>query len=146
MAKPTNKLDKYKDFALEYVRTLSLQKAAENCGIHIRTAHRLVKDPNIRKFIDEELTKINNKKIADGKEVLEYLTSIMRGEQVEKVPFVIGTGEGFSEVTIVDKDVGAKERLKAAELLGKVYGIYTQNVEMNSTVQVVFEDEKDLED
>ena len=42
-------------------------------------------------------------------EVMEYLSAVMRGEHKEDVVTTVGVGEGFSEVRIVDKDVGAKE-------------------------------------
>lgn len=139
-------MDKYKDFAYEYARTLNVKKTCEKCGISIRQGYRLMNNKNIRKIIDEELEKINSEKIADGKEVMEYLTSIMRGEHKEQIALTVGVGEGMSEVAIINKEVNQKDRIKAAELLGKVYGIYTNNVDLNSNVQVVFENEKDLED
>lgn len=144
--KMTNSLDKYRDFALEYVRTLNIQESAKKCGMSIRNAHRILKDPRVREFIDEELEKINSEKIADGKEVMEYLSSVMRGQLREQVAMTINVGDFMSEVALVNKEVGQKERLKAAELLGKVYGIYTPDINVDSNVQVVFENEENLED
>ena len=144
--KEDRKMNQYKNFALEYVKTLNVKKTCEKCNISMRQGYRLMNNKDVRRFIDEELEKINNQKIADGKEVMEYLSAVMRGEHKEDVVTTVGVGEGFSEVRIVDKDVGAKDRIKAAELLGKVYGIYNPDINVDSSVQVVFENEKDLKD
>lgn len=81
----------------------------------------------IKSYIDERLEKLESEKIATQEEVLQYLTSIMRGDQQEKT--LISIGELGQE--IVDIDVGAKDRIKAAELLGKRYRLFTDKVEMD---------------
>ena len=69
------------------------------------------------KELAEEL---HSAKVANAQEVLEYLTSIMRGEQREQTLQLVG--DGMQDITSID--VAAKDRLKAAELLGKRYGIF----------------------
>lgn len=88
--------------------------------------------PDIKAYIDERLEKLESEKIATQEEVLQYLTSIMRGEQQEKT--LISIGE-FGQ-KIVDIDVGAKDRIKAAELLGKRYRLFTDKVEMDVSSDV----------
>ena len=39
------------------------------------------------------------------------------------------------------KEVGAKERLKAAELIGKRFGLFTDRVGIDGTVPVVIHDD-----
>ena len=67
--------------------------------------------------------------IADQDEVLKYLTSVMRGESQSEIVVVEGVGDGMSEARAIQKAPDEKERLKAAELLGKRYGLYTEKVE-----------------
>lgn len=67
--------------------------------------------------------------IADQDEVLRYLTAVMRGQSVAEIVVVEGTGDGCSEARAIQKAPDEKERLKAAELLGKRYGLYTDKVE-----------------
>ena len=88
-----------------------------------------------KKYIEQQLKQIKTEKIADAQEVLEYLTSVMRGEQKEQVALL--TGEGVQN--LVQKDVSAKDRLKAAELIGKRYALFTEKVELQgeTTVQIV---------
>ena len=67
--------------------------------------------------------------IADQDEVLKYLTSVMRGNTQSEIVVVEGIGDGCSEARAVQKAPDEKERLKAAELLGKRYGLYTEKVD-----------------
>ena len=43
---------------------------------------------------------------------------------------------GCSEARIVKKQVSARDRLKAAELLGKRYGLYTEKVEPDMDMEL----------
>lgn len=61
---------------------------------------------------------------------MKYLTSVMRGEHTEEIPILCG--DGCQELT--QKEVGAKERLKAAELIGKRYGMFTDKVGVEGAV------------
>ena len=75
-------------------------------------------------------------KTADAQEVIEYLTAVMRGEQKEQTLRLIGDGIQ----TISDIDVSAKERLKAAELLGKRFGLFTEKVQMDISPVTIIDD------
>lgn len=138
--------NRWEAFALEYIKHMSVEKAAEAVGISKRQGHRILQKPEVRDYINAALEKIKNEKIADGKEVMEFLTSVMRGELQEEEVLTIGIGEGMTEPVKIKKEIYQKDRIKAADLLGKVYGIYTPTVSMDASVQVVFEDEKNLKD
>ena len=70
--------------------------------------------------------------IAKQDEVLKYLTAVMRGESASAVVVVEGEGEGVSSARIVEKPPDEKERLKAAELLGKRYGAFTDKMDIKA--------------
>ncbi len=110
---------KQKRFADEYIISANATAAAIKAGYSKKTARSIGQEnltkPDIKAYIDERLEKLESEKIATQEEVLQYLTSIMRGDQQEKT--LISVGE-FGQ-KIVDIDVGAKDRIKAAELLGK---------------------------
>ena len=80
---------------------------------------RLLKDVKVRAEIDKRLQKIEEESIADLKEVLKYLTAVLRNETEEEVIVARGVGEGVSVIERVMKKIAAKDRLKAAELLLK---------------------------
>ncbi len=85
--------------------------------------------------IQAELDKIKSAKIADAEEVLKYLTSVMRGESQSEVVVVEGTGFGNSEAKTMQKAPDEKERLRAAELLGKRYGLYVEEQERAARIE-----------
>lgn len=100
--------------------------------------------PYLREAIDAELKKLDDEKIADEKEVLQYLTAVMRKESRAVVLVVEGTGDGRSEARLVEKPPDEREATKAAELLGKVHGLFTDRVQADVSLPV-FCGESDLE-
>ncbi|NDO45454.1 terminase small subunit [Clostridium sp. MD294] len=130
---------KQKRFCEEYLVDCNATQAAIRTGYSKKTARavgqRLLTNVDIKKYIEQQLQKLKNEKIADAQEVLEYLTSVMRGEQKEQVALL--TGEGVQD--LVQKDVSAKDRIKAAELIGKRYALFTEKLELQgeTTIQIV---------
>ena len=109
-------------------------------------SHKLLENVGIKTYIDEQLEKMQSTRIADATEVLELLTSAVRGEITEEIVVVEGSGEGYSEAKTIDKQIGAKDRLKAAELLGKRYMLFTDKVNITGSVPVMIVGEDDLDE
>ena len=84
--------------------------------------------------------------IADQDEVLKYLTAVLRGEGTEEVVVVEGCGEGYSNATTITKDISPKDRLKAAELLGKRYNLFSDKMKVDVALPVVISGADELED
>ena len=105
-------------------------------------SHKLLENVGIKTYISERLAELQSQKVADQQEVLEYLTSVMRGEETEQT--VIGVGVLGQELT--DIEVSAKDRIKAAELLGKRYRMWTDKQEVEVQGTVVFANEDDIAD
>lgn len=97
---------------------------------------RLYNSKEAKEYLEVQMEKLNDRAIAKADEVLRYLTSVMRGHETEQV--LIGFGEGVQRITNIE--VSAKDRIKAAELIGKRYGTWTDKVDMNVTVpEIVFD-------
>lgn len=150
MAKLT---DKQRIFANEYLvdlnATRAYKKAYPSCKKEETAAvngNRLLRNAKVKNYIDEQLKKIEDESIADATEVMKYLTRVMRNELTEEVVVVEGEGEGCSSARIVKKDMSAKDRNKAAELLGKRYRLFVDKVEADVSQVVVFSGENELED
>lgn len=145
MAKLTKKQQRFCD---EYLIDANATQAAIRAGYSKKTARsqgqRLLTNVDIKTYIDEQLEKIHNEKIADAKEVMIYLTSVLRGESQSEIVVVEGTGDGCSDARRMTKLPDERERLKAAELIGKRYGMFTDKVNVEGAVPVVIVD--DLED
>ena len=92
---------------------------------------RLLTFANLKNYINEELEKVQSKKVATVQEVMEYLTSVVRGESESEVVVIEGTGDGCSDARTMYKKPDEKEKLKAAELLGKRYGIFSEKMDLS---------------
>lgn len=98
---------------------------------------KLLRNTKVKAYIDEQIEKMASEKIADAREVLEYLTSVVRGKSEAEIVVVEGTGEGCSEARTMTKNPDEKERLKAAELLGKHLGILTNQVKLEAVPVII---------
>lgn len=96
--------------------------------------------PELKEYIDEQLKQMESEKIADAKEVMEYLTSVMRGESESEIVVVEGVGMGESRAKHIMKNPDEKERLKAADSLAKILGIAKEKIDVTAS-QVVLVDE-----
>lgn len=128
--------EKQKIFADEYLIDLNATRAykvayqnVKNDAVAAAAAARMLRNVKVKNYIAGQMEKIHNEKTADAQEVIEYLTSVLRGESTAQEIVVEGTGDGCSEARTMEKSPSEKERLKAAELLGKRYSLFTDKVE-----------------
>lgn len=130
--------NKQKRFADEYLVDLNATQAAIRAGYKEKTAYsqgqRMLKNVEIKTYIEEQLERLHNKKTADAQEVIEYLTSVLRGESEGEELVNEFQGEGISRAVNVKKKPSEKDKLRAAELLGKRFGIFTDKIENKVTV------------
>lgn len=137
---------KQKKFCDEYLVDCNAAQAAIRAGYSPKTAKQIGQEnltkPDLRAYIDEQLLRLHNDRTADAAEVMEYLTTVMRGESTAHVVVVEGIGEGCSEAKVIDKPPDEKERLKAAELLGKRFGLFKENVSLDIEPVVIVNDLK----
>ena len=136
---------KQKMFVEEYLIDLNATQAAIRAGYSEKTAYsqgeRLLKNVEVKNWIDEQLAQMQGNTIADAKEVMEYLTSVLRGESRGTELVIESVGDYMSEAREVEKAPSEKEKLKAAELLAKRYGLLTDKVNLESAVPVVIVDD-----
>lgn len=125
---------KQKRFCEEYLIDLNATQAAIRAGYSEKTAYSIgnenLKKPEVRDYIAALGEQLHNERTADIAEVMEYLTSVMRGESTASVVVVESIGDGCSEARTVSKPPDEKERLRAAELIGKRLGMFTDKVEV----------------
>lgn len=120
---------KQQRFCDEYLVSLNATQAAINAGYSKKYAHtnanKLLQITTIKEFIAQRMAEKEKDLIADQDEVLKYLTAVMRGASQAAV--LARQETGAEEV--VQKPPDEKERLRAAELLGKRYGLYTEKID-----------------
>lgn len=130
--------EKQKLFCDEYLIDLNGTRAYRTIYKHVKNdnvagvlANKLLKKDEIAEYINKRLEEIHNENTADIQEVMEYLTSVMRGKSESNVLAL--AGDGFQEV--IAKPPDEKERLKAAELLGKRFGMWTEKIDVNNEAE-----------
>ena len=117
--------EKQRRFVDYYVETGNKTEAAKKAGYSEKTAARIgdenLRKPAIKAAIDARLRELEGKRIAKADEVMQFLTSTLRGEVKEERVVVEGTGEGRSDARIIKVQVSARDRLEAAKSLLKRY-------------------------
>lgn len=119
--------EKQKRFIDFYIQTSNAAEAARKAGYSAKTA-RNIGNENLTKlhvFIQERLQKVDEEQIASDKEVLKYLSNVMRGNEKDRFGL----------------DASIQDRTKCAELLGKKYGMFKNSVDVKGQVPVVIEDD-----
>ena len=117
-------------FAEEWLKTTNATQSAIKAGYSARTAYsagsRLLKKVDVKQYIDERLAEMKENSIADTDEVMQFLSSTMRGD----IPDQFGL------------DPALNDRIKAAELLGKRYKMFTDKQEISGAdgepIKVIF--------
>ena len=130
--------DKQKKFIEEYLVDMNGTRAYRVAYPSVKKnetaaalASRLLTNDKVKKAIEPILASMSSDRMATAAEVMEYLTSVMRGESTAEVVVVEGLGDGCSEARRFKKAPDEKERLKAAELLGKRFGLFKDKVEVS---------------
>ena len=144
--------EKQKRFCLEYLKDLNATQAAIRAGYSKKTARSVGNEnltkPDIKNYIEEQLQKIENEKIADVTEIMRTLTSNMRRENSEVV--VVTQKERNSSYDEEGHKITTEREIpicveiptriadvnKAAELLGKRYGLFTDKLNVKAVVPV----------
>ncbi|MCC0765136.1 terminase small subunit [Clostridioides sp. ES-S-0006-03] len=139
MANLTEKQKRFCDYYIETGNaTEAYKKAYKNSNQRTSesSGSRLLSNDEVKNYIDERLKSFESRRIADAKEVMEYLTKILRNQEKEEVIVVSENGP-----EIIKKDVSIKDRNKAAELLGKRYALWTEKVDLDGNVGVTIIDD-----
>lgn len=110
------------DFVLNYIKTGKKQQSAKDAGYSEKTAHviaaRLLQNVKVVEYLTAVQDRLSNDKIADIEEVMQYLTRVMRGEELDNFGL----------------DVSIQERTRAAGELARRLDIHTKNKAANSHV------------
>ena len=130
--------DKQKKFIEEYLVDMNGTRAYRVAYPSVKKnetaaalASRLLTNDKVKKAIEPILASMSSDRMATATEVMEYLTSVMRGDSTAEIVVVEGLGDGVSEARRFKKAPDEKERLRAAELLGKRFGLFKDKVEVS---------------
>ena len=123
-------------FVQNYMKTNNITHSAIDAGYSPKTAHvqgcKLLKNTNVSEYINAINERIESDKIADIEEVMQYLTSVMRGEKKDQF----------------DLDPALSERTKAASELAKRLDVKARNLNIECAVNIIDDipDDTEIED
>ena len=116
---------KQMDFVLEYLKTNNITKSAIKAGYSKKTAavqgSRLLTNVKIASYVEAVNERMESDKIADIQEVMEYFTSVMRGEKKDQF----------------DLDPTLSDRTKAASERAKRLDIREKTINVNGVVNII---------
>ncbi|MDE6182696.1 MAG: terminase small subunit [Eubacteriales bacterium] len=120
-------------FCTEYLKDLNGSRAykvayptCKKDSTALSNSSKLLKNTNVKNYIEEKLKEIESEKIMSVKETLERLTSIARGQTREEHL------NSFDE--IITLKTKKKDELKALELLGKYHALFTDKLDTNVNI------------
>ena len=132
---------KQKKFADEYIKTGNATQSAIEAGYSKRTARSVGSEnltkPDISEYIAKRIAEIDKENIAEQKEILEFMTRVMRRQETEQVtnvlkkPIVLtvhGSGDDNTYEKVVNEEVvevsevagSVGDAVRAADLLSKL--------------------------
>ena len=121
------------DFVQEYMKTNNVRQSAIKAGYSPKTAHvqgsRLLSNVKVSAYINAINERLESDKIADIEEVMQYLTSVMRGEKKDQF----------------DLDPSLSERTKAASELARRLDVKARNLNIECAVNIIDDIPDDME-
>lgn len=132
---------KQQRFCDEYLIDMNITQAAIRAGYSKKTAYSIgqenLKKPMLKEYIEKRMAEKEKSLIADQDEVLKYLTSVLRGESKSEEIVIENNGDFTSAARTMKKAPSEKDKLKAAELLGKRYSLFKDNMKLDVTPVVI---------
>ena len=147
--------EKQKRFCDEYLidcnATRAYREAYPNCKKNSAAdaaARKLLGNTRIREYIEKRLEEKEDTLVAKQDEVLQTLTRVLRRQEMDTVVVTCKErSSGYDEngkKVIIEKEVPQLVRVptkvsdlnKAAELLGKRYGLYTEKVDLDADTSI----------
>ena len=120
-------------FVQDFMKSNNVTQAAIRAGYSKKTASvqgsRLLTNVKVAEYVDAINERLESDKIADIQEVMEYLTSVMRGD----------TKDQF------DLDASLSERTRAASELAKTLDVRAKTLNIEGVVNIIDDIPDDVE-
>ena len=120
-------------FVQDFMKSNNVTQAAIRAGYSKKTASvqgsRLLTNVKVAEYVDAINERLESDKIADIQEVMEYLTSVMRGEAKDQF----------------DLDASLSERTRAASELAKRLDVRAKTLNIEGVVNIIDDIPDDVE-
>ena len=148
--------EKQRKFCDEYLIDLNATQAAIRAGYSEKTAYSIgnenLKKPVIREYICKRIKEKEESLVAKQDEVLRYLTDVMRRNKKENIVVTLKSEKSTyvpdengtmrkqtikEEIPqVVEIPAYLRDSNKAAELLGKYYGMYRDSIDLDADMEL----------
>ena len=123
-------------FCDEYLKSGSTIKGMMACGYSKSTAEKkrneIYNRPSVQSYLQRMAKLSEGQNIADEKEIMEFLTRVMRGEEETEEAVNQFVGSGVQETHYIKRKPNGKEKNEAAFNMAKMKGMYSKDI--NATV------------
>ncbi|MET3616607.1 phage terminase small subunit [Peptoniphilus olsenii] len=129
---------------------LKVYKSVKNRGTAAAAASRLFSNPEVKEYIEQKMKELDEELIADQREILRMLTRQARRQEID-YQLVLAKKPAFDEngnflgieekPEVVKLPTQNRDSIKAAELLGKRFGMWTDKIELDADTSVVIVDD-----
>ncbi len=126
-------------FCEAYLACGNAQQASREAGYSLKNGHnnnaaRTLFNPEVQAYLSQKFKELSgNNSIASAEEVLSFLSAVMRGAVPSLCPI-----QRNGKVAFASRLPTLKERMSAATLLGKRYGLFTEKISIEDASEVVF--------
>lgn len=121
---------KQQKFADEYIISGNATQAALKAGYSKHTATQMgaenLRKPYLMNYIQAQLKRLHDDRVDTQEEIMEFLSDVRRGKVTESVATARGVYDNVP--------VSVRDRVKAAELIGKRYAMWTEKRDITGTI------------
>lgn len=130
-----NKTESY----LKYYKNIKKRETAASA------ASRLFNLPEVKEYVEERLKILDEDLIMDQREILRALTRQARRQETDYQVFMVekptydedGKFLGIVKSTeVIETPTQNKDAIRALELLGKRFGMWTERIELNEPISI----------
>lgn len=129
---------KQKLFADEYIKSGNATQSAIKAGYSNKYAKssssKMLENVGIKSYIDGKMAEIESHKVADAKEVLQYLTRVLRGDETEEVPDPVHGGTVERKPLIKDRTTAAREIMKRYPLNDPIVAAQLKKLQADAVI------------
>lgn len=126
--------EKQRLFCEEYLLSGNGAKALRTAGyVNVTNSSRILNSPAVREYLAKKMELASCENISSAEEIMGFLSAVMRGEISD-----FRVMENSGEVTYVRRPPSLKERIAAASLLGKRYGLFRERISIEDASRVIF--------
>lgn len=135
--------ERRRKFIDEYIITGNATEAAKRAGYSAKTAYsigeQLLRNIEVRAVLDERIKAASSEKTLTQNQLLEFLSSVVKGEVCDQLAMTRLVGKGCSVIENLEIRASVQNRIRAAELLLRIQGAFKEVEQPNNSANLFVE-------